>query len=260
MRTVRLFGLDFATDTTVDGVASQIERDGLLNTPKWRVVVTPNVDHLVHYKRSASLRVVAQTAHIVLPDGAPIVWTSRLLRAPIDRRIAGSDLFVAWWRRVVKSERPILVVAGNKDLAQHLSNENPRCRCIVPPIFDIDDTIAIENLRDEILTELNWVPVDAVVIGLSMEKNHRIAIELSNAPPPASGAPLLLLLGAAAEFHAGQQTRAPRWMQRFGIEWLHRLFSDPRRMAKRYLIDGLTFVPMLWKEWRSRRSATSADT
>ena len=64
----------------------------------------------------------------------------------------------------------------------------------------------------------------------------------------------MLLLGASAEFHVGLQRRAPEWMQRFGLEWVYRLLSNPRRLAKRYLVDDVAFGPMVWREWRARRS------
>jgi len=252
MRTTRLFGLDFATDTSVDELAETLERDGQTDSPHWRIVVTPNVDHLVHYRKSQQQRQIAESAHLVLPDGAPIVWASRLLGSPIDQRIAGSDLFAAWWRRMVAAQRPVLVIAGNETLANLMTSEHPQCRCIVPPIFSEDDATAAATVAEHVLAELHSRPVDAVVMGLSMAKQHAIAASLIGTRPPASGAPLLLLLGASAEFYFGQQRRAPRWMQRTGTEWLYRLVSHPRRLAKRYLIDDMAFIPMVWREWRRK--------
>lgn len=254
MRTSHLFGLDFVADTGLDELAEILERDGQTNTPEWRVVVTPNVDHLVHYRKSSAHRQVAETAYLVLPDGAPIVWASRLLGAKIDQRLAGSDLFETWWRRIIAAQRPVIVVANGESLAERLTSEYPGCRCIVPPIFDVDDEHAVAAVVSEVLAELHSQPADAVVIGLSMAKHHRVASELASSVAPSTGAPLLLLLGASAELYTGHQRRAPKWMQRTGTEWLHRLISDPRRMAKRYLIDDMAFLPMVWREWRVRRT------
>ena len=114
MRTTRLFGLDFVVGTSIEEVVDTLQREGQADDAMWRVVVTPNVDHLVHYRKSPTQRRVAETAYMVLPDGAPIVWASRLLRAPIDQRLAGSDLFAAWWQRMVAAERPVIMVAGNE--------------------------------------------------------------------------------------------------------------------------------------------------
>jgi len=255
MRTTRLFGLDFVVETTIEELAEVLERDGQAANPTWRVVVTPNVDHLVRYRKSPTQRHVAEKAYMVLPDGAPIVWASRVLRSPIDQRLAGSDLFEAWWQRMVAAERPVIVVAGNEQLARQLSAENPNCRCIVPPMFADDDSERVASIVGEVLAELEADPADAVVIGLSMVKHHSIAAGLIESPAPSRnmGAPLLLLLGASPEFHVGQQQRAPRWIQRTGLEWSYRLVRDPRRLAKRYLVDDMAFFPMVWREWRRLR-------
>ncbi len=254
MQTARLFGLDFVVHTTIDELASILERDGQANGAEWRVVVTPNVDHLVRYRESPAHQHVAETAYMVLADGAPIVWASRLLGPRIDQRLAGSDLFAAWWKRVVALQRPVIVVASNEQLASELTRENPNCRCIVPPLFRDGDAAPIASIVREILAELNSEAADAVVVGLSCPKSHPIAAGLAATAAPRSGAPLLLLLGASAEFHVGQQRRAPKWVQRAGMEWLYRLVREPRRLAKRYLVDDMAFFPIVWREWRSRRA------
>lgn len=254
MRTTRLFGLDFLVDTSITEVADALERDGQKHSSTWRVLVTPNVDHLVRYRKSPIQRGVAEAAYKVLPDGAPILWASRLLKSPIDQRLAGSDLFAAWWKRIVTAQRPVVLVASNEQLARALTSENPRCRCIVPPMFADDDPVRVAAIIDEIVAELDAEPADAVVLGLSTAKSHLIAAGLVNSAPPNAGAPLLLLLGASAEFHIGQQRRAPKWVQQTGMEWCYRLVREPRRLAKRYLIDDMAFFPMVWREWRSRRA------
>ena len=254
MQTTHIFGLDFLVNTSIAELADTLERDGQVETATWRVVVTPNVDHLIHYRTSIAQRQVAESAYMVLPDGAPIVWASRLLKSPIDQRLAGSDLFAAWWKRMVAAQRPVVVVAGNEELARQLTNENPRCRCIVPPMFADDDTERVASLVNDVTAELDAERADAVVLGLSAAKCHLVAAGLNASSPPRTGAPLVMLLGASAEFYVGQQRRAPRWVQRAGLEWSYRLVRDPRRLAKRYLIDDLAFFPMVWREWRSRRA------
>lgn len=257
MRTTRLFGLDFLVGTSIEQVADALERDGQTSDPKWRIVVTPNVDHLIRYQKSSTQRKIAETAYMVLPDGAPIVWASRLLGTPIDRRLAGSDLFASWWTRMVAAKRPVLVVASTEQLARQLMSENPLCRCIVPAMFDDDDPAPIASIVDEVLAELNSEVAEAVVVGLSTAKSHLIAAGLAASPAPQSGTPLLLLLGASAEFYTGLQRRAPKWLQRVGLEWLYRLARSPRRLAKRYLVDDMAFFPMVWREWRRRRATVN---
>lgn len=253
---VHLFGLDFVTDASIDDLAELLVADGTNRdsaTP-WHTVVTPNVDHLIHYAGDPVERAVAEAAYLVLPDGMPIVWASRLLGARLQQRLAGSDLFAAWWQRVRASQRRVLVLAANEELATRLRAEHPLARCLVAPLFQADDDVAVQNLVDLILGEIEQHNPDAIVVGLSMAKAHVLARELCRCSVPAHGAPLLLLLGASAEFHVGLQKRAPRWVQRAGLEWVQRLLSNPRRLAKRYLVDDIAFVPMVWREWRARRA------
>jgi len=66
----------------------------------------------------------------------------------------------------------------------------------------------------------------------------------------ATGVPVMAGIGAALDFVAGEKKRAPLWMQRAGLEWVHRLLSEPRRLWKRYLVDDLAFLPILLAEWR----------
>jgi N-acetylglucosaminyldiphosphoundecaprenol N-acetyl-beta-D-mannosaminyltransferase len=251
MRVQSLFGLRFITDSSVDEVVEALLADGSATSDAWRTVVTPNVDHLVRYDRYPNERNVATTALMVLPDGLPIIWASRILRRPLSGRVTGSDLFPVLWARFAREQTPVLAILGSQSLADQLGVEHPQLVAIVPPIFEVDDGVSIRALADQIVERLSVAPADFVLIGLSMPKHHALAAELSSRPLPSSRSPILLLLGASAEFHVGEQVRAPTWMRNVGLEWLHRLAKNPRGMAKRYLVDDVAFVRTVWREHRS---------
>jgi N-acetylglucosaminyldiphosphoundecaprenol N-acetyl-beta-D-mannosaminyltransferase len=252
MRRQTLYGIEFVTETTIEEIADHLIAETGTPSDRWRSVVTPNVDHLVRYAKSPEERHVAQTAALALPDGMPIVWSSRLLGRPLTDRLAGSDLFAALWERVIERQRSMTLVVAHDAVADALLTANPRAHCIVPPFFGVEDDLAIGRITDEVLDRANNQRTDFVVLGLSMAKSHRLAMDLALRVPPAHGAPLLLLLGASAEFHVGIRTRAPRWMQRAGLEWMHRLLQDPRAMARRYLLEDPAFIKLVLSEWRSR--------
>ena len=255
MRRVQLFGLAFVGEATVDEVAAQVlEGDaGRAATPGWRTLVTPNVDHLVRYAQHPSERAVALDAELVLPDGAPIIWASRLLGTRLARRLTGSDFFSSWWPQVCTRGLPVVVVASSDELAARLREQHPAVECIVPPMFMATDTAAIATLAAQIHDAVARVRPVAVVVGLAMSKGHELERVVRAAAPPAGTAPWFMLLGASAEFHVGLQRRAPGWVQRHGLEWAYRLAAEPRRLAKRYLIDDVAFVPLVWREWRNTR-------
>jgi len=251
MQVQHIFGLDFVTEATIDDVARAL----LDSTGRdaWSSVVTPNVDHLVRYERNPDERTVGQAASVVLPDGAPIVWASKLLGVPLSGRLTGSDLFSRLWPLLAAEERSVLAIVGSDLIADRLRAELASVATIVPPMFDVTDRDALVLLADEVVAHANRVPTDFVVIGVSMPKHHALAAELMSRPVPPTGAPMLLLLGASAEFHVGVQIRAPHWMRRAGLEWVHRLVKNPRGMAKRYLVDDVAFARTVWREYRGRR-------
>ena len=255
LQRVQLFGLDFVSDATIDEVATTVLAGEVAGaaSPGWRTMVTPNVDHLVRYAQHPTERAVALDAELVLPDGAPIIWVSRLLGARLARRLTGSDFFSSWWPQVCARSLPVVVVASSDDLAARLREQHPAVECIVPPMFAATDAAAIAALAARIDDAVVRLRPVAVVVGLAMSKGHALERAMRVTAPPVGTAPWFMLLGASAEFHVGLQRRAPGWFQRNGLEWAYRLAAEPRRLAKRYLIDDVAFVPLVWREWRRTR-------
>lgn len=253
--TQHLFGLDFVATSDLSEVADLLmERASRPPTPEWQCVVTPNVDHLVRYRRNADEEAVARHATVVLPDGMPIVWASRLLDRRLPARLAGSDLFALLWPRLVADRTPVVVVASSDVVAEGLGREHPGAVTLVPPLFDPDDDDAVKRVIDEIDRACEDVTPRFLVVGVSMQKTHLIAARLRDRwAHTALAKPTVMLLGASADMYVGAMDRAPEWMRDTGLEWLHRLVGEPRRMAKRYLVDDVAFVSMVWYEWRRHR-------
>lgn len=254
LRTRRLFGYDFVTGADIPGVARAVldlaEGDGRA----WSCVVTANVDHLVRYEDHPEEAAVAAGATIVIPDGMPIVWASRLLRRPLSARLAGSDLFSELWRHVEDGRVPAAVVASSAEVATHVRAAGPDVGVVVPPMFDVDDEPAVAGVVESVADACTAVGARLLFVGVSMPKHHLIASRLARRWEGSAGPlPVVLLIGASPELHFGLVPRAPRWMQRTGTEWLHRLAREPRRLARRYLVDDLRFLPLVWREWRGSR-------
>ena len=249
--TQHLFGLDFVSATSVGDLAVDLiacnQRDA-----RWRCVVTPNVDHLVRYEAMPAEFDVARSASVVLPDGMPIVWASRLLRRPLAGRLTGADLFTALWSSIAEKRLPVVLVVSSHEVADRLRGSHPEARCIVPPMFAADDARAINGVVVDIEASCEEVGAQFLFVGISMPKHHAIAQVLRQRwHGRYAGKPTVLLLGQSPEFAVGLIRRAPRWMQVSGLEWIWRLSGDPRRLAKRYLVDDARFVPLMWKEGRS---------
>ena len=216
-----------------------------------RYVVTPNVDHAVMYQSNAALRAAYDHAALVLADGAPVVLASRLLRKALPERVAGSDLTPAIFDHVSATggRLRVFLLGAAPGVAERaaaaIQQRWPGVKVVgtlSPPLgFEHEDA---ENER--ILQAVARVRPDLLLVGLGAPKQelwvHQHASHLQ--------AKAALCVGATIDFLAGERSRSPRWMQRLGLEWLHRLLSEPTRLAGRYLRDAWIFPRLVWRDWR----------
>lgn len=223
-----------------------------------RYVVTPNVDHAVMFQTDDDLRASYAGAGMVLADGAPVVLASRLLRKALPERVAGSDLVPALFESASQSAsssapslRAFLLGAGPgvaDQAAKVIHDRWPGVDVVgtlCPPLgFEHDDK---ENQR--ILDAVAAAQPDVVLIGLGAPKQElwigRHADRLQ--------AKAALCIGATIDFIAGEKSRAPRLLQKLGLEWVHRMATEPSRLAKRYARDAWVFPQLVWREWRNSR-------
>jgi N-acetylglucosaminyldiphosphoundecaprenol N-acetyl-beta-D-mannosaminyltransferase len=216
-----------------------------------RYVVTPNVDHAVMYSERPDLRAAYERASLVLADGFPVVAASRLLGRPLPERVAGSDLAPALFA-AAKPERKLRVyLLGAAPGVAERAGRNIEARwpnvevvgTYSPPAgFERD-----ERENGSILERINAARVDVLVIGLGAPKQE-LWIAAHHEQLNARTA---LCIGATIDFLAGEKKRAPQWMRRCGVEWLHRLLSEPKRLLKRYARDAVVFPRLVWREWRT---------
>lgn len=216
-------------------------------------VVTPNVDHLVLCRESEAFRTACDGAALRLADGMPIVWASRLLRRPLRARVTGSDLFPALCGMAARDGYPVFFLGGAPGVAERaairLTARFPGLR--VAGTYAPPDHFEPEGeAADAAVRAVNSVRPALLFVALGTPKQelwvHRHWSRLD--------ATAVLCCGAAFDFIAGIQIRAPGWMQRVGLEWLWRLGHDPARLWRRYLVRDAAFVGIFLKEWRNVRS------
>ncbi len=214
-----------------------------------RFVVTPNVDHVVKFQENAALRSAYANAGLVVADGRPLVWASRLLRRPLPEAVPGSDLAPAFFDALadVGPVRLFLLGAAPGIADQAARNVERRwpwirvCGTFSPAQgFEQDPE---ENRR--ILALIDRCHADVVIVGLGAPKQETWVCEHAHVLK----ASVVLCLGAAIDFLAGHKRRAPHWMRRVGLEWMHRMMTEPRRLAGRYIRDAWIFPRLLWHEY-----------
>lgn len=201
-------------------------------------IVTPNVDILAAARRSREVRALIEASELVVADGAPLVWASKIAGTPLPQRVAGSDL--VWSLAGAASQRglklallggtPDAVVRPTERAATVLEDRYPGLKIVgswCPPM-------GFENVEEHwraLVDRLDVAGPDLVYVGLGFPKQEHV-IERLRAVAPRTW---FLGCGASIDFIAGYRRRAPKWMQRSGIEWLFRLASEPRRLTQRYL-------------------------
>jgi N-acetylglucosaminyldiphosphoundecaprenol N-acetyl-beta-D-mannosaminyltransferase len=250
---VELFGVEIdplRMDQAVAQILAWIDD----SAPRCRFVVTPNVDHVVMLQKHTGLKAAYQDAGMVLVDGAPVLWSSRLLRCALPERVAGSDLVPALFS-AANASRPLRVYllgaapgvaerAGTSIVQRWAGIEI--AGTYSPPLgFDRDE---VEN--EKILKQIADAQPDVLIVGLGAPKQelwvHRFRDRLA--------AKAALCVGATIDFLAGERSRAPLWMQELGLEWVYRVAMEPRRLFKRYAKDAVIFPGLLAREWWRRLS------
>jgi len=213
-------------------------------------VVTPNVDHAVMFQHHAGLQAAYADAALVLADGWPVVAASRMLRRPLPARVTGSDLTPALFDAAAARGGLSVYLLGAapgvaERAAKKIESRWPAVRVVgtySPPLgFEKD---AAEN--EAILARIASARPDLLVLGLGAPKQELWA----HAHRERLAAKVALCVGATIDFLAGEKSRAPVWMRRTGLEWLHRLATEPRRLVKRYARDAWIFPQLVVREWR----------
>ncbi len=216
------------------------------------LVFTPNVDLLVNLHKSdwPIATQLMRRAEYVLADGQPVVWASRLLGSPLQRRLPGSTLVAELWPRLIADERSVLVIASSETLATKIRCEYPGARVVVPPYFANEDPAATSAVAKSCFDACADGAPEFVIAGLSFPKQYTLLDELIRDWPGPSTPRMFLATGASFEMYYGLRRRSPDWVQRIGMEWFYRFLQEPRRLFRRYFIDDVAFVGLVWRQYR----------
>lgn len=223
--------------------------DELIQKGKRSYVVTPNVDHLVMLQKDELFKRIYDEADLVLADGKPLIWISKLYKRPLKEKVSGSDLFPKVCELAAEKEYKMYFLGAAEgvaaEAARRLKCQYPKLEVVgtySPPIGFEKDNAEVEK----IISKINSSNADILIIGLGAPKqekffyNHKDEINVS----------IALGLGASFDFVAGNVKRAPRWLCNCGFEWLYRITQDPKRLAKRYIKDAVKIVPLIIKYWK----------
>jgi N-acetylglucosaminyldiphosphoundecaprenol N-acetyl-beta-D-mannosaminyltransferase len=252
-RRVQLFGVEIDLYSMSEAVG--IIMQWLCQPDKnCKFVVTPNVDHIVKVQTDIGLQVSYKQAALVVTDGKPVVWAASLLGVNIPGTVPGSDLVPAIFDAAQTNKTTIKVyllgaMPGVADRAKANIHEKwPMVNVVgtLSPDFGFDKN---HKVSQEVCDIVNSSGAELLVLGLGAPKQELWVTQYA----PHLKVKVALCVGATIDFLAGEKARAPMWMRKVGLEWLHRMLSEPKRLAKRYLIDAVVFPRLIFKEWLLKR-------
>jgi N-acetylglucosaminyldiphosphoundecaprenol N-acetyl-beta-D-mannosaminyltransferase len=239
--TVDLLGIPFHSVTERECV-EHILRESRVGRGGW--VVTPNLDIVRMLAASRDLRWLFRGADLVLADGMPIVWASRILGRPVPERVAGSSLVSTLSAGAARAGRSVYLLGGDPGTAQAAATElrrrHPDLRIagVECPSYGFEaDSAAVARIGAGIAA----CSPDIVFVALGCPKQERLIERIRGAAPRA----WYLGVGISFSYLAGAVRRAPAWVRRSGLEWAFRLVQEPRRLVRRYLRDDLPFAGRL---------------
>lgn len=204
-----------------------------------KYVCITNVHSVVTASQEAAFGQVLQNADMVTPDGAPVAWMLRKLGHPTQQRINGPDLMWRYCDFIANKEESIFLCGGTPETLVKLQSvllasfPNLKIAGVYsPPFRQLTD-----KEDEEIVDLINSSGAGTVWVSLGCPKQEKWM-----AAHKGKINAVMIGVGAAFDYHAGTIKRAPKWMQNSGLEWLHRLCSEPQRLWKRYFITNTLFI------------------
>jgi N-acetylglucosaminyldiphosphoundecaprenol N-acetyl-beta-D-mannosaminyltransferase len=235
---------------TFDNLSFDEAVDSILQLSRQRpgsYVVTPNVDHVVRAETDPHFLDVIENSDLVCVDGMPIVWASYLLGSPVKGKVSGSDLVHGICARAAQTGHRIFLLGGLQGEAlraqANLEKAYPGlgvAGTYFPPFgFERDP---VENRK--ILQQIKESGADVILVGVGSPKQEQwIAAHRHELGSAKTG--VFIGVGISIAFCAGTVQRAPRFMQRLGLEWIYRIYREPRRLLLRYVKDFYIIVIFL---------------
>lgn len=227
-------------DETIEAIEHMIERK------KKSYIVAINVDVVMKIENDKYLKSIVDEADMVLVDGKPLVWISKWHNVPVKTKISGSDLIPELCKIAAEKGYSLFIIGGKNGIAEkakmNLEKKYKKIKIVgtyAPPFgFEKDEkelnaiNMMISEKKPDILIGCFGCPKQEKWIYENYKKYDAI---------------VSVCAGATVDFLAETVKRAPSWMSDHGLEWLYRFFQEPKRLFKRYFIEDVKIVKLIWK-------------
>ncbi|MEN6606312.1 MAG: WecB/TagA/CpsF family glycosyltransferase [Bryobacteraceae bacterium] len=204
-----------------------------------RYVCVATVNNVMEAYDSEEFRSIMNSADLVTSDGMPLVWGLRLLGERNATRVYGPDLMPAVLAAAERMGLPVGLYGGSPEVLQKLSLAVKRRYPALSVVYAWSPPFRplTEEEDERVVAEITASGARIVFVGISTPKQERWMRDHRGRVPA-----VMLGVGAAFDFLAGEKRQAPRWMRNAGLEWLFRLASEPRRLWRRYLHHNPRFL------------------
>ena len=234
----------FINNVTMSETVEAIEQ--MIAADKKSYVVAINVDVVMKIESDPYLKKIVDDADMVLVDGKPLVWISKLHGRPLKKKVSGSDLVPLLCEVAAKNGYKVFIIGGKEGSAerakQRLEEKLPDIKIVgtyAPPFGFEKDDAELERINRMI----SQAHPDLLITCFGCPKQEKWIYENIEK----YDAKVSICAGATVDFLAGNVTRAPRWMSEHGLEWFYRFLQEPRRMFRRYFVDDMKIMGLIKK-------------
>jgi len=215
-------------------------------TPHYYVAI--NAAKVVEAQHDHALRAAIEEAHLRTADGQAVVWATRLLGRPVPERVAGTDLMEALLAHAADRGYSVYLLGATHEIVSACVAKAQRRYGGIRIAGYRDGYFRRQEVAD-VVTAVRAVKPDILFLGFAtpakehfMHRHYRVL-----------GVPFVMGVGGSFDVFAGRVARAPRWLQRAGLEWAFRLAQEPRRMWKRYVVGNPRFLWLVVRDLLARR-------
>lgn len=227
-------------EETISAINSMIE------TGEKRYIVAINVDVVMKIEKDTYLKKITNDADMVLVDGKPLIWISKMHKKPVKAKISGSDLVPLLCKDAAEKGHTIFIIGGKDGIADkakaRLEKKYPGIKIVgtYAPPFGFEKNESELNKINKMISDKKS---DLLIACFGCPKQEKWIYENYQK----YDAKVSICAGATVDFLAGNVNRAPRWMSEHGLEWFYRFLQEPKRMFKRYFVDDVKILGLILK-------------
>ena len=234
----------YVNNLSMSETIGEIEK--MIACEKKSYIVAINVDVVMKIEQDPYLKKITDNADMVLVDGKPLIWVSKIHKNPVKAKISGSDLVPLLCAEAAHNGHSMFIIGGKEGIAEkakiRLEEQYPTIHIVgtYAPPFGFENN---PKELDKINNMISEKKPDLLIACFGCPKQEKWIYENYQK----YDAKVSICAGATVDFLAGNVNRAPKWMSEHGLEWFYRFLQEPKRMFKRYFIDDVKILKLIWK-------------